>query len=76
MRGAQCHSHMANAEIDSEEFIRRYIQIIDRGLNEVLAGERPPMVLAGVDYLLPIYRQTSAYPNLLEDGIVGSPVHR
>lgn len=73
MRRAEFHGHMANAEMDSKEFIRRYLQIIDQGLNEILAGQRLPLVLAGVDYLLPIYHQVSAYPNLLEDGIVGSP---
>ena len=31
------------------------------------------MVLAGVDYLLPIYRETNSYPNLLEEGIEGNP---
>jgi glucose-6-phosphate 1-dehydrogenase len=30
------------------------------------------MVLAGVDYLLPIYREASSYNNLLEDEIRGN----
>src|SRR5690349_20716351 len=31
------------------------------------------MVVAAVDYLIPIYRQATTYRNLLEGGIVGSP---
>jgi hypothetical protein len=31
------------------------------------------LVLAGVDYLLPIYREASSYAYLLEQGIIGNP---
>jgi hypothetical protein len=31
------------------------------------------MILAGVDHLLPIYREASTYQNILADGIVGNP---
>jgi hypothetical protein len=31
------------------------------------------MVLAGVDYLLPIYHQASSYPALLNEGLEGNP---
>jgi len=30
-------------------------------------------VLAGVDYLFPIYREVNTYPYLMEDGIPGNP---
>lgn len=53
--------------------ILRYFQSVNQGLNTLLDDRNIPMVLAGVDYLLPIYREASSYQNLLEDGIVGNP---
>ncbi len=53
--------------------IRRYLAQVDKGLQEALKQESAPLVLAGVDYLLPLYRQVNTYPNLLEEGISGNP---
>ncbi len=50
-----------------------YFKQIDRGLQELVCAERVPLVLAGVDYLLPIYREANTCAELLEDGIVGNP---
>src|SRR5437764_12746936 len=44
---------------DSKDHLLRYFQQIDRGLYELLRDESAPMVLAGVEYLFPIYQQRS-----------------
>lgn len=51
----------------------RYFRKIDRGLGEVLKGQEAPLVVAGVDYLLPIYREANTYPGLVEEGVTGNP---
>lgn len=51
----------------------RYFQHIDRGLHDRLRDETAPLVLAGVEYLFPIYREANTYPHLLEQGIAGNP---
>jgi hypothetical protein len=71
-RPAMFHGHGAPSQ-DQKDGILRYFHKLDTGLQAVLAGEQAPMVLAGVDYLLPLYRRASSYPNLLEEGITGSP---
>jgi hypothetical protein len=53
--------------------ILRFFQSVNQGLNTLLDDKNSPMILAGVDYLLPIYREASSYHNLLKDGIVGNP---
>jgi hypothetical protein len=58
---------------DSKDNIRQFFSQIEKGLREVLRLERAPLILAGVDYLLPIYREVNTYPNLLEEGITGNP---
>jgi hypothetical protein len=39
----------------------------------MLKDKCTPPVLAGPDYLLPLYRQANTYPYLLGEGIVGNP---
>jgi hypothetical protein len=70
-RAAAFHGH--DPEDDAKNRILRYFQRVDEGLRQVLHGERVPLVLAGVDYLLPIYREANGYPHLLEEGISGNP---
>jgi hypothetical protein len=53
----------------------RYFLEIDRGMQQVLAGEQAPLVLAGVEYLLPLYHDRNTYPHLIEEGITGNPDH-
>lgn len=63
-----------------KDHILRYFDALDDGLREVIgesgAGDKTdgmPMVLAGVEYLLPIYRQASEYDKIVDEEIVGSP---
>lgn len=53
--------------------ILRWFHKLDNELSTLLAEEQSPLVLAGVDYLLPLYRKANAYPHVLEKGIEGNP---
>jgi len=35
--------------------------------------KKAPLVLAGVEYLFPIYQEANTYPDLVEEGITGNP---
>jgi hypothetical protein len=59
-------------ENDKKELLRRYFQQLDDGIARVVENSTTPMVIAGVDYLLPIFRETTSYKNIVEEGIVGS----
>jgi hypothetical protein len=61
------------SEVDSKENIKRYFRRVDKGLHELVRDERVPLVLAGVDYLHPIYKEVNTYPHLMEAGVGGSP---
>jgi hypothetical protein len=60
-------------EVEFKLDILRYFQIIDHGLRELLAGQRAPLILAGVDFLLPLYREANTYNHLLAEGLTGNP---
>jgi Bacterial archaeo-eukaryotic release factor family 3 len=64
---------VADATHEPHDAILRYFQQVDTGLRAFLRNEHAPLVLAGVDYLLPIYQRATTYPHLLETGITGNP---
>jgi hypothetical protein len=68
--GAIFHGH--NIADEEKKNILQFFQLVHQGLNALLEEKTIPMVLAGVDYLLPIYREASSYNNVLEDGIPGN----
>lgn len=72
-RAAVFHGHGVGDAEDKKKRILHYFQKLDAGLNEILATQKAPLVLAGVDYLLPIYREANSYPHLMDKGITGNP---
>lgn len=71
-RPASYHGQGIN-EDDTKTELLRYFQKVDNGLTDILGDENAPLILAGVDYLLPIYHQANNYPHLVEEGIEGNP---
>lgn len=54
--------------------ILRYFQQVNRGVHhQILKEENAPLILAGVDYLHPIYKTANTYPHLFDKGITGNP---
>lgn len=75
-RAAMFHGHAV--EDDEKEFIRQYFRQVNKGLHKHLKDndENVPLVLAGVDYLFPIYYDANTYANLLDGGVRGNPEER
>ncbi|MGE5431340.1 MAG: hypothetical protein ACM3QX_09710 [Syntrophomonadaceae bacterium] len=51
--------------------ILRFFQMADKGIFNAVKGENLPMVLSGVEYLLPIFKSASSYPNIADEGVAG-----
>jgi hypothetical protein len=71
-RAAVFHGQGAGTD-DSKAEILRFFQKVDNGLQSALHKETAPMVLAGVNYLWPIFKTASRYPNIIDQGIEGNP---
>jgi hypothetical protein len=56
-----------------DEYLSHYFKQIDGGVNELLKGASDPLVIAGVEYELPIYREVNNYPHLCGDAVRGAP---
>jgi len=54
---------------EHQKSILQFFHLIDDALQEKLKHQKAPLVLAGVEYLFPIYMETNEYPHLLEEGI-------
>lgn|SRR3989338_2850282 len=58
-----------NTKLRIEEFFR----LVDRGLLKALKNGREPLLLAAVDFLVPLYRRANTYPHLFESHVPGNP---
>jgi hypothetical protein len=56
-----------------DEYLAHFYRQIDKGLNEVLKGQHEPVVLAGVEYELALYRSLSKFPRLADESVEGAP---
>lgn len=66
------HGQGSGAE-EQEAGIERYFSLVDDSLKDIFHEQQAPLVLAGVDYLLPIYRGVSGHAHIMPEGITGSP---
>jgi hypothetical protein len=71
-RAAIFHGHGGGKE-EVKKNLLLYFQQVDKGLHGIFGEEQAPLVLAGVDYLIPIYKRANTYPHLMEQIIVGNP---
>jgi hypothetical protein len=85
-RGSQVHSAMrgdagkqagvfhgqGGARETRKEDLALFFQMVDRAIGPVLRDEQAPLVLAGVDYLLPIFRDVCRYPHVAEPELTGN----
>lgn len=72
--GNQAVFHGQNKATDKKlKNYEKYFRFIDKGLMEMLHDEKVPMVIAAVDYLVPIYKDVSAYSNIVTEHINGNP---
>lgn len=67
--GATFHGH--SEEENHKIRISEYFNKVDKLLHNALRKEHAPMILAGVDYLHPIYRELNSYQHLETTAIIG-----
>lgn len=70
-RAAMYHGH--DPKDDEESHLLRWFHKIDQVLQKEFAHKESPLVIAGVDHLLPLYQQANTHPHLLDEGISGNP---
>ncbi len=69
------HGHGAGDEIEKAA-LERYFRAVDTALVALLGSTRHAVVLACVDYYVPIYRRVTRLANLVDGIVSGNPEHR
>lgn len=70
--GMPFHGHSEFKDSHKEK-LGRFFNLVDKGVCRAIGNDRAPLVLAGVDYLLPIYRGNAEYAPILKEGVTGNP---
>lgn len=65
------HSPYSESQTD-KDMLLDYFHLVDRSLRKLLQKKNLPVILAGVEYLLPIYRQANTSPYLLPKVLTGN----
>ena len=56
-----------------DDYLHQFYKDVDRGIRQLLRDDKSPLVLAGVEYELAIYRKINSYPHLAADAVQGAP---
>ena len=65
------HSQYNVAEVD-KQMLKSFFRVINGRLHRYLVDKKIPLIIAGVDYLLPLYRSVNTYKYLLPGELHGS----
>jgi len=62
-------------EDDYKAEIQKFFTLVDDNLTRLAVDvdRDAPFVLAGVEYLLPLFKETTRLPNVMEEGLTGNP---
>jgi hypothetical protein len=70
-RSAMFHGHDVREE--EKERILKWFRTVDQELSNLLSDSQSPIVLAGVEYHFPIYKEAASNPHRVVEGISGNP---
>jgi hypothetical protein len=71
-RPAEFHGHGVSGETRKKDRVERYLHKVTQGVYGIIGDQVAPLLLAGVDYLLAIYREVNNYSHLISESIVGN----
>ncbi|MBS9522511.1 hypothetical protein KIH41_07025 [Litoribacter ruber] len=70
--GAMFHGHAKGSDEEKKVTILNYFHRMTNMLEPILNQHPLPLYLAGVDYLIPLFRQASKYHHLMEGHVSGA----
>lgn len=71
--GATWHGHGGGTDgNDNDQLVEEYFRNVQDELNELIPNDQVPVVLAGVDRLHPLFKETNKSFNIYEEGIMGN----
>lgn len=74
-QGSALYHGQGEGKDNKNAHLRDYFNQVDKGLMNMLHDERVPMVIAAVDYLVPIYKEATEYSHIMDVHVSGNPEH-
>jgi hypothetical protein len=74
-KGSEAYHGQYNENETDKQMLFLFFRKIDASLHKFLQQKDRPVILAGVEYLLPIYRQANTSPYLVPGGLTGNFEH-
>ncbi len=71
-KGSEATHEQYDKSMIDKDYLLQYFRLIDKKIHSFLQTKKYPLILAGVDYLLPIYRQVNSYSNLSDISCKGN----
>ena len=72
-KGAVVFSGRGSGPEETKQELPRFLERVDAPLVATAAVRDQPLVLAGVEYLVAMYRQVSHHPQVTADAVLGNP---
>ncbi|MDF1501185.1 MAG: hypothetical protein P1P76_12025 [Anaerolineales bacterium] len=69
---AMFHGHGVGQD-DQEANLKRYLHAVATGVENILGGEKAPLMLYGVEENIALYREVNSFPHLFEVALHGNP---
>jgi hypothetical protein len=60
------HGQGSPDQDEPQSDILQFFHVLDHGLQKYFHNQQAPLILAGVEYLLPIYQEANTYPHLVD----------
>ncbi len=74
-KGSEAFHGQYNANQTDKQMLLQFFRLMDTRLRKFLQTKNEPLIIAGVEYLLPIYRQANTSPYLMPGGLTGNFEH-
>src|SRR5215217_1288593 len=75
-QGISSHGHGGGNNVDDKQLIATYLEAADDVLwKEVLHDKTAPLLIAGVEYMIPLYKSVADYKYLWDEVLTGSYEH-
>ena len=69
------HGQGAGSEEEQKEEIMKYLRAVNDGVIKMLHDQKAPLIVAGVDYIVAMYKEANRYHFLHDEFIAGNPEH-
>jgi hypothetical protein len=67
------HHGQGSMKDQQKDRVTRFFNEVDHGLEGILKEQKAPLIIAGVSYYLPYFRDVSSYQHIYEKSIEGNP---